>query len=93
LLTYMGTHSATASQPKSILDTAGEKSSNKTSGAPGAAGSNKPAPGVTSTPAAPAASGTSTPTPAPATPAAPVGATPPVTQPEPATPTQGPSPK
>src|SRR5579883_2775938 len=47
LLTYMGTHSATASQPKSILDTAGEKS-----GATGA--SNKL--GVTTTPA-PAATG------------------------------------
>src|SRR6185312_3350964 len=35
LLTYMGTHSAQTSQPKSILDTAGEKSSDKTGAASG----------------------------------------------------------
>jgi preprotein translocase subunit SecG len=52
LLTYMGTHSATASQPKSILDTAGEKSSGS--------GANKP--GVTTTPAAPTGESAAAPT-------------------------------
>jgi|SRR5581483_4796355 len=59
LLTYMGTHSATASQPKSILDTVGEKNS-------AAGGANKP--GVTTTPA-PAPTGGSATTPTPSVPA------------------------
>src|SRR6516162_9477353 len=57
LLTYMGTHSAGASQPKSILDTAAEKLGDKTRGTQGA---NKPAGATSQTPAPPA------PVPAPA---------------------------
>jgi preprotein translocase subunit SecG len=86
LLTYMGTHSAQTSQPKSILDTAGEK-----------AGASKPAVTTPSVPARAAGSTTSTPaqtvtTPAPAVtpaPTAPGAASPPSSappQPAPTTP-------
>jgi preprotein translocase subunit SecG len=79
LLTYMGTHSAQTSQPKSILDTAGEKAS----------GAGKPAVTTPSVPARATGSTTSTPaqtvtTPAPAVtpaPAAPGAASPPASVP------------
>ncbi len=60
LLTYMGTHSAAASQPKSILDIAAEKNGK----ASGAQGANKPA-------TTPSGAGTATPVPPSATPGAP----------------------
>ncbi len=69
LLTYMGTHAATTSQPKSILDTAGEKSQGANK--PGVA--TTPAPGATGSPTTSAPADTSaaqTPAPAPAAPAA-----------------------
>jgi preprotein translocase subunit SecG len=57
LLTYMGTHTAGATQTKTILDVAGEKASDKSGAAPGA---NKP--GLTP---APASTTGATPAPAP----------------------------
>jgi len=63
LLTYMGTHSAQTSQPKSILDTAGEKSSDKTGAASGA---NKLGVTTPPAPANPNGSTTAAPTSAPA---------------------------
>jgi preprotein translocase subunit SecG len=89
LLTYMGTHSTQTSQPKSILDTAGEKASGKSGAAPGA---NKPgvtiapAPATTSAPADTLTTPAPTATPVPAAPgaaSAPASAPP---QPAPTTP-------
>ena len=90
LLTYMGTHSAQTSQPKSILDTAGEKSGEKTSATPGA---NKLGVTTPSAPGNPNGSTTAAPTTAPAdtgttpapAPAAPGAASAPA-QPAPTTP-------
>jgi preprotein translocase subunit SecG len=86
LLTYMGTHSVgAASQPKSILDVAAEKASDKS-------GANKP--GLTPAPASTGPGATNAPAPvpsapppaAPATETAPVAA--PAQQPAPAAPPQ-----
>jgi preprotein translocase subunit SecG len=87
LLTYMGTHSATASQPKSILDTAGEKSggANKqgvtTTPAPAATGGTATAPAAS----VPADNGSVAPTPAPTTPV-PAATAPASAPPQPAAP-------
>lgn len=105
LLTYMGTHAAAASQPKSILDIAAEKNAAKSSGAQGA---NKPAlttpppSGAGAAPAVPPPASTSapadgsgaatTPTPAPAAPTqtAPAGSGTPASAPPQPAPTSPP---
>ena len=70
LLTYMGTHSVGAtSQPKSILDVAAEKASDKSGAAQGAPGANKSGPGLAPAPAGTGQSGTSAPAPEPSAPA------------------------
>jgi preprotein translocase subunit SecG len=63
LLTYMGTHSVGTSQPKSILDVAGEKAGGNSGAAQGA---NKP--GLTPAPASTSSSATATPAPVPSAP-------------------------
>jgi preprotein translocase subunit SecG len=96
LLTYMGTHSAGTSQPKSILDVAGEKAADKAGAGQGA---NKtgltPAPASTGSgaaatpvPPAPAPSGT-----APAAPTAETAPAPAPAQPAPTAPPNGSAPK
>jgi preprotein translocase subunit SecG len=78
LLTYMGTHSVgAASQPKSILDVAGEKANDKSGAAPDV---NKAGPGLTPPPASTGQGATSAPVPAPA-PAAPATETAPAAPP------------
>jgi preprotein translocase subunit SecG len=64
LLTYMGTHSVGTSQPKSILDVAGEKAADKSG-----QGANKP--GLTPAPASTGSSATAPQPPAPSATAAP----------------------
>jgi preprotein translocase subunit SecG len=83
LLTYMGTHSVGASQPKSILDVAGEKAADKTGGAQGA---NKP--GLTPAPASTGSGTTNAPVPVPSAPqpAAPAAETAPPAAPAPTAP-------
>jgi preprotein translocase subunit SecG len=65
LLTYMGTHSVAATQPKSILDTAAEKSGNQ--------GANKP---TLTIPVPSGAGAAATTVPPPSVPASGTGATP-----------------
>jgi preprotein translocase subunit SecG len=92
LLTYMGTHSSQTTQPKSILDTAGEKS--PASGANKLGVTTSPTPATTAPPAtAPADTGSvATPTtPAPAANTAPGAASAPSSAPpQPAAPTTPP---
>ncbi len=78
LLTYMGTHSVGTSQPKSILDVAGEKADKA------GQGTNKP--GLTPAPANTGSSATTAPVPAPSTTTAPA-APPAETAPAPEQPT------
>jgi len=66
LLTYMGTHSVATTQPKSILDVAGEKAGDKSGAGQGA---NKP--GLTPAPASTGSDATTAPPPAPSATAAP----------------------
>jgi preprotein translocase subunit SecG len=86
LLTYMGTHSVGTSQPKSILDVAGEKADKASQGA------NKP--GLTPAPASTGSSATPAPAPSATTaPAAPPAETAPAPeQPAPTAPQSGAAP-
>jgi len=95
LLTYMGTHSVGTSQPKSILDVAGEKTADKSG-----QGANKPA--LTPAPASTGSSADATPVPpapapsgtAPAAPTAETAAPAPApAQPAPTAPPNGSAPK
>ena len=83
LLTYMGTHSVGASQPKSILDVAGEKAGDKSGQAN--------TPGLTPAPASTGSGATSNSAPVPSAPAPAAPA--PETAPAPSQPAPPPPPK